>query len=131
MHSADRYANLVERVEKSVERVHKRYMQGDTVAYLDLIFGIGLEDVGYTPSAGPNVYAIADAIHNCHRKNPTAGIDEAYRKSLVTAIYSRESGLTVRRLLIYEKHKIEDGTNEIELNIQWLFELAGIVEKEI
>ena len=40
MHSADRYANLVERVEKSVERVHKRYMQGDTAAYLDLIFGI-------------------------------------------------------------------------------------------
>ena len=60
-------------VESSVENANNIYNDGNYMAYLPILSGLGVFKMEKRPGAGHNFRAVIDAIHNCYKKNPNGG----------------------------------------------------------
>lgn len=106
------YEELVDYAEIIVNIVNGRYKEGNKLAYLPLLSGVGTCKVESFPGTGHNYQAIIDAIHNCYKRTQDEYIKEGYQdgldgmKRMAVNEMMRQS---LERILLYEKKLEETG----------------------
>jgi len=135
------YEDLVEHAEILVNIINKKYVAGNSVAYLALLSGIGNCKVESFAGAGHNYQAVIDAIHNCYARNPLSNINVGYQEGMEAMIRVASNVSTLQNvvnIVFYQLKKEKDGKSKFMLDREKILtklnatirENYGLYEKE-
>ena len=121
-------------VESSVENANNIYNDGNYMAYLPILSGLGVFKMEKRPGAGHNFRAVIDAIHNCYKKNPNGGYDKGYIEgihALIRVSSSKVASLEqLLNILFYQLRKEKNGTAEFVIDIDEIMVLVNKLIKD-
>ena len=113
------YEQLVYDAECIVNNVSQDFLEGNDMAYLAFMKGMGYLKVESFEGAGHNFYAVLDAIHNKYREDNKCRADEGVHTALLTLINiarNTEVFQMVTDYLFYQLDKEKDGTASFKMN---------------
>lgn len=81
------------------------YEQGNAMAYVALLMGIGALKLETSPGTGHNFVAVIDGIHDFQAKNRSRNVAEGYEQGLrrlVTLVIAQNAAVNVVNIVAYE-----------------------------
>lgn len=124
------YDDLVDYAEILVNIINEKYLEGNNMAYMALLSGVGNCKVESYAGAGHNYQAVVDAIHNCYARNELSGIDKGYQEgiSAMIRIATKFSTLqNVVNIFLYELKLEKEGRACFKVDREALLEKLNSV----
>lgn len=100
------YKDLVDYAEMLVNIVHKKYIDGNDLAYMPLLIGIGNYKVSITQNGIHNYQAVIDAIHNSYLRLGYKTIIDGFNKSLNKMVMTASNFDNIVLVLHYIEYEL-------------------------
>ena len=92
----EKYNDLVKYAYQLVSTTEKMYEEGNDMAYLALIAGIGNARVSNTPDQKHNYQAVIDAIHLYQKDYPNKPVNKGYYGAILKYISGIKNEIAVQ-----------------------------------